>query len=124
MPENRLDWQKPENYDERWFELALRNVEAGTLCQGDGQLAALVHNTVLNHRTNSLCGVGAGAHHTCRFGQGVVPVRACAQALRRIGYTLPISVEHEPERADPREDVRASAALLRGWMEEPLQHPS
>ena len=68
--------------------------------------------------------LGAGAHHTCRFGQGVVPVRACAQALRRIGYTLPISVEHEPERADPREDVRASAALLRGWMEEPLQHPS
>ena len=29
VPENRLDWKKPENYDERWFELALRNVEAG-----------------------------------------------------------------------------------------------
>jgi FAD dependent oxidoreductase len=29
VPENRLDWQKPANYDERWFELALRNVEAG-----------------------------------------------------------------------------------------------
>ena len=29
VPENRLDWEKPENYDERWFELALRNVEAG-----------------------------------------------------------------------------------------------
>ncbi|MCX6855861.1 MAG: FAD-dependent oxidoreductase [Verrucomicrobia bacterium] len=28
-PENRLDWVKPANYDERWFELALRNVEAG-----------------------------------------------------------------------------------------------
>lgn len=28
-PANRLDWQKPANYDERWFELALRNVEAG-----------------------------------------------------------------------------------------------
>ncbi len=26
---NRRDWEKPENYDERWFELALRNVEAG-----------------------------------------------------------------------------------------------
>ena len=29
VPGNRLDWQKPANYDERWFELALRNVEAG-----------------------------------------------------------------------------------------------
>lgn len=29
VPENRLDWQKPAGYDERWFELALRNVEAG-----------------------------------------------------------------------------------------------
>ena len=62
----------------------------------------------------------AGAHHTCRFGRGIVPVRACALALRRIGYAGPISVEHEPERADPREDVRACAALLRGWLEEPL----
>lgn len=29
VPENRLDWKKPSNYDERMFELALRNVEAG-----------------------------------------------------------------------------------------------
>jgi hypothetical protein len=28
-PANKLDWEKPANYDERWFELALRNVEAG-----------------------------------------------------------------------------------------------
>ena len=26
---NRRDWEKPADYDERWFELALRNVEAG-----------------------------------------------------------------------------------------------
>ncbi|MEO6741291.1 MAG: FAD-dependent oxidoreductase, partial [Chthoniobacteraceae bacterium] len=31
VPENRRDWEKPANYDERWFELALRNVEAGDL---------------------------------------------------------------------------------------------
>jgi hypothetical protein len=30
-PANRRDWEKPANYDERWFELALRNVEAGDL---------------------------------------------------------------------------------------------
>ncbi|HYF36040.1 MAG TPA: FAD-dependent oxidoreductase [Prosthecobacter sp.] len=29
VPENRRDWEKPADYDERWFELALRNVEAG-----------------------------------------------------------------------------------------------
>lgn len=31
VPENRREWEKPANYDERWFELALRNVEAGDL---------------------------------------------------------------------------------------------
>jgi hypothetical protein len=31
VPENRLPWPKPENYDEKDFELALRNVEAGDL---------------------------------------------------------------------------------------------
>jgi hypothetical protein len=29
VPENRRAWEKPATYDERWFELALRNVEAG-----------------------------------------------------------------------------------------------
>ena len=29
VPENRRDWEKPAHYDERWYELALRNVEAG-----------------------------------------------------------------------------------------------
>jgi hypothetical protein len=31
VTENRRDWEKPANYDERWFELALRNVEAGDM---------------------------------------------------------------------------------------------
>jgi hypothetical protein len=29
VPENRREWEKPANYDPAWFELALRNVEAG-----------------------------------------------------------------------------------------------
>jgi len=29
VPKNRRSWEKPANYDEKWFELALRNVEAG-----------------------------------------------------------------------------------------------
>jgi len=31
VPENRRAWEKPANYDERWFELAIRNAEAGEL---------------------------------------------------------------------------------------------
>ena len=30
-PENRIPWEKPEGYDEKMFELALRNVEAGDI---------------------------------------------------------------------------------------------
>ena len=29
VPENRRDWEKPAHYDPQWFELALRNAEAG-----------------------------------------------------------------------------------------------
>jgi hypothetical protein len=29
VPANRRAWEKPANYDERWYELVLRNVEAG-----------------------------------------------------------------------------------------------
>ncbi len=29
VPENRIPWEKPEGYDEKMFELALRNAEAG-----------------------------------------------------------------------------------------------
>jgi hypothetical protein len=31
VPENRRAWEKPANYDPRWFELLLRNCEAGDL---------------------------------------------------------------------------------------------
>ncbi|MBL8095558.1 MAG: sugar phosphate isomerase/epimerase [Anaerolineales bacterium] len=58
----------------------------------------------------------AGAHHTCRFGDGVVPLRACVAVLREIGYTGPLTVEHEPEQGDPLPDVAASLALLKTWL--------
>ena len=31
VPENRRNWEKPANYDEHWFELTIRNAEAGDL---------------------------------------------------------------------------------------------
>jgi sugar phosphate isomerase/epimerase len=59
-----------------------------------------------------------GAHDTCRYGEGIVPLRACVRVLHEIGYRDAICVEHEPERFDPTEDVRASRELLEGWMAE------
>jgi sugar phosphate isomerase/epimerase len=62
--------------------------------------------------------VGApGGHETCRFGEGCVGIEHCVKTLKRIGYTGPISIEHEPELFDPTEDVRASYALLQQWLD-------
>jgi L-ribulose-5-phosphate 3-epimerase len=57
-----------------------------------------------------------GAHDTCRFGEGIVPLEACVRALQRIGYRGSLSVEHEPEHNNPNEDCRASLAMLKSWL--------
>ncbi len=57
-----------------------------------------------------------GAHDTCRYGQGVVPIEQCVRVLQQTGYQGAISIEHEPEHFDPTPDVRASYAMLRGWL--------
>jgi L-ribulose-5-phosphate 3-epimerase len=58
-----------------------------------------------------------GQHNTCRFGEGVVPIEDCVTALQQIGYKGAVSVEHEPEHADPTEDVKVSFEMLKEWME-------
>lgn len=58
-----------------------------------------------------------GAHHTCRFGAGVVPVERCVRTLLELGYTGTISIEHEPADFDPGADIAASRALLEGWLQ-------
>jgi sugar phosphate isomerase/epimerase len=55
-------------------------------------------------------------HETCRYGQGVVPLRRCVKALRRSRYTGTISVEHEPQNFDPSADVRANREMLEAWL--------
>ena len=57
-------------------------------------------------------------HDTCRYGQGVVPIEACVETLKRIGYAGAISIEHEPEHYDPSEDVRVGAERVKEWMKE------
>jgi L-ribulose-5-phosphate 3-epimerase len=53
---------------------------------------------------------------TCRWGEGIVDIEGCVRALRRIGYTGAISVEHEPETFDPSDDVRAMREQLEAWL--------
>jgi sugar phosphate isomerase/epimerase len=55
-------------------------------------------------------------HETCRWGEGVVDVRACVHSLTGSGYTDAISVEHEPEDHDPGEECRQMLAEVREWL--------
>lgn len=56
-------------------------------------------------------------HETCRWGRGIVDAEACVRAVRRIGYSGAISVEHEPENEDPSEDCRAMRVELEAWLQ-------
>jgi sugar phosphate isomerase/epimerase len=60
--------------------------------------------------------LAVGAHDTCRYGQGIVPIDGCVRALQHIGYRGGISVEHEPEHSDPTNDVRASLSYLQSLL--------
>jgi sugar phosphate isomerase/epimerase len=59
-----------------------------------------------------------GAHETCAFGEGIVDIKACVEALKEIGYSGPISIEHEPEHFDPMADIVLSRDRLRSWSAE------
>jgi L-ribulose-5-phosphate 3-epimerase len=55
-------------------------------------------------------------HDTCRWGEGVVDVRACMDAADRIGYSGAIAIEHEPEEHDPSDEIRAMREELEEWL--------
>lgn len=59
--------------------------------------------------------LAAGAHDTCRWGQGVVPIEECVRILRAKGYTGPIAVEHEPNTYDPTADCVAMHQMMAAW---------
>ena len=63
--------------------------------------------------------MAVGAHETCRFGAGIVPLQACVAALQDVGYAGALCVEHEPEGFDPTADVLASKRLLESWLVRP-----
>jgi len=55
-------------------------------------------------------------HETCRWGNGIVPIARCVEALRASSYAGAIAVEHEPETVDPTDDIRAMRAELEDWL--------
>lgn len=57
-----------------------------------------------------------GGHETCKFGDGIVGIRECVTAIKDIGYTGPICVEHEPDHYDPTDEVKASFEILKAWL--------
>lgn len=64
----------------------------------------------------------AGAHNTCGYGKGVVPLERCVHTLQRIGYTGGISIEHEPDHYNPDADCAAALVQLKKWLTEGIQH--
>lgn len=54
-------------------------------------------------------------HESCRLGEGIVPVRAVAEALAAADFRGPVSLEHEPELFDPGEDLRAGLRAFQDW---------
>jgi sugar phosphate isomerase/epimerase len=54
--------------------------------------------------------------HSCAYDEGVVDIQGVVGALKAIGYTGAVSVEHEPAHEDPTPAVVHSAELLRGWL--------
>ncbi len=58
----------------------------------------------------------AGAHDTCKFGDGIVDIQACAKTILEIGYAGPVGIEHEPEDHDPTQDVLESRNMLKTWL--------
>jgi sugar phosphate isomerase/epimerase len=55
-------------------------------------------------------------HRTAAYGAGVVPLRACVESLRAIGYSGGISIEHEPDEGDPSDDIRRAREQLEAWL--------
>lgn len=56
-----------------------------------------------------------GAHETCRYGEGCVPIEACVRTLKELGYAGGISIEHEPDLHSPNDDCVANLAMVKRW---------
>jgi sugar phosphate isomerase/epimerase len=60
----------------------------------------------------------AGKHDTCALGDGLLDVAAMIGALREVGYTGYLSIEHEPDDHDPTSEVVRSRELVERLLQE------
>ena len=56
-----------------------------------------------------------GGHATCALGDGVVDILGVLAALKELGYTGAVSIEHEPYGYDPTEEVKLSLRRVKAW---------
>lgn len=54
-----------------------------------------------------------GTHVTCMYGDGCARIADCVAALLRIGYSGPVSIEHEPYDRDPTAECTRMLELVR-----------
>jgi sugar phosphate isomerase/epimerase len=54
-----------------------------------------------------------GTHVTCMYGDGCARITECVDALLRIGYAGPVSIEHEPYDRDPTAECARMLSMLR-----------
>jgi sugar phosphate isomerase/epimerase len=59
-----------------------------------------------------------GGHETCALGDGVVDIRGILKALKEIGYTGAVTIEHEPYDHDPTEACAQSLKRVQAWWAE------
>jgi sugar phosphate isomerase/epimerase len=57
--------------------------------------------------------VEPGTHMTCTYGEGCARIADCVDALLRVGYSGPVSIEHEPYDRDPTADCVRMLAMVR-----------
>jgi L-ribulose-5-phosphate 3-epimerase len=56
------------------------------------------------------------AHHSCAWGEGIVPIQQCIEKLLEIGYDGPYMIDHEPMDHDPSDECRRMLAQAREWL--------
>jgi sugar phosphate isomerase/epimerase len=54
-----------------------------------------------------------GSHVSCMWGHGCARIADCVDALLRLGYSGPVSVEHEPYDRDPTAECAEMLSLIR-----------
>jgi sugar phosphate isomerase/epimerase len=59
-----------------------------------------------------------GGHETCALGDGVVDIPGVLKALKEIGYTGAVTIEHEPYDHDPTAACALSLKRVKAWWAE------